>query len=201
MTASIEQAIRDEASKLGFVACGFAAARGHSELGANLSLFIAEGHHGEMSWMEERARQRAAPTALWPDAKSVIALAMSYAPATDPRDLEGEGSVGRISAYAQGRDYHKTVKKGLKALARFMPGPAFWAAVAVRTKIPVPMTAPMPRRVNWNAPRERLSDFFSAVARIASSDLIRPKPPCRGADVAILFPFRTRPNRSRSLTP
>jgi len=120
VTGSIEQAIRDEASKLGFVACGFAAARGHSELGANLSLFIAEGHHGEMSWMEERARQRAAPTALWPDAKSVIALAMSYAPATDPRDLEGEGSVGRISAYAQGRDYHKTVKKGLKALARFM---------------------------------------------------------------------------------
>ena len=27
---------------------------------------------------------------------------------------------GRISAYAQGGDYHKTVKKGLKALARFI---------------------------------------------------------------------------------
>jgi len=24
-----------------------------------------------------------------------------------------------------------------------MPGPAFWAAVAVKTKMPVPMTAPM----------------------------------------------------------
>src|SRR4051794_14911838 len=70
-----------------------------------------------------------------------------------------------------------------------MPGPAFWAAVAVRTKMPVPMTAPMPSRVSWNAPRERLSDFFSAVARIASSDLIRPRPTPRGAAVAILLPL------------
>ena len=50
----------------------------------------------------------------------MIALAMSYAPATDPLALAGEGDRGRISAYAQGGDYHKTVKKGLKALARFI---------------------------------------------------------------------------------
>ena len=58
--------------------------------------------------------------------------------------------------------------------AIIMPGPAFCAASAVSTKMPVPITAPMPSRVSWNAPSERLSDFFSAVARIASSDLIRP---------------------------
>ena len=28
--------------------------------------------------------------------------------------------LGRISVYAQGGDYHKTVKKALKALARFI---------------------------------------------------------------------------------
>ena len=56
-----------------------------------------------------------------------------------------------------------------------MPGPAFWAAVAVSTKMPVPMTAPMPSRVSWKAPSDRLSDFFSAVARMASSDFTRPK--------------------------
>ena len=28
--------------------------------------------------------------------------------------------LGRISIYAQGGDYHKTVKKALKALARFI---------------------------------------------------------------------------------
>src|SRR4029079_3181666 len=71
-----------------------------------------------------------------------------------------------------------------------MPGPAFWAAVAVRTKIPVPMTAPIPSKVSWKAPSERLSDFFSAVARISSSGLTRPRLLARGATVAILLPFR-----------
>src|SRR5687767_9141398 len=73
-----------------------------------------------MGWMEERAEQRVSPLALWPGARSAIALGMSYAPATDPLALADEPSVGRISAYAQGGDYHKTVKKGLKALARFI---------------------------------------------------------------------------------
>ncbi|MCR5875478.1 hypothetical protein LRS10_15600 [Phenylobacterium sp. J426] len=54
-----------------------------------------------------------------------------------------------------------------------IPGPAFWAASAVSTKMPVPMMAPMPSMVSWNAPSDRCSDFFSAVARIASSGLTR----------------------------
>ena len=37
---------------------------------------------------------------------------MSYAPAGDPLALAAEPALGRISAYAQGGDYHKTVKKG-----------------------------------------------------------------------------------------
>jgi epoxyqueuosine reductase len=45
---------------------------------------------------------------------------MSYAPASDPRALAAHPDHGRISAYAQGGDYHKTVKKALKALARFI---------------------------------------------------------------------------------
>ena len=45
---------------------------------------------------------------------------MSYAPASDPMALAAETERGRISVYAQGGDYHKTVKKALKALARFI---------------------------------------------------------------------------------
>jgi len=56
-----------------------------------------------------------------------------------------------------------------------MPGPAFCAASAVSTKIPVPIMAPTPSMVSWKAPSERWSDFFSAVARIASSGFTRPK--------------------------
>jgi epoxyqueuosine reductase len=73
-----------------------------------------------MEWMEARADWRASPLALWPDARSAIALGMSYAPLKDPLALAAHGSHGRISTYAQGSDYHKTVKKALKALARFI---------------------------------------------------------------------------------
>ena len=120
MTMTVEQEIRRQAAELGFVACGFARADAAPQAGAELVQWLSEGRHGEMGWMEERAAQRASPNGLWPEARSVIALAMSYAPATDPLDLADARDRGRISAYAQGGDYHKTVKKGLKALGRWL---------------------------------------------------------------------------------
>jgi epoxyqueuosine reductase len=116
----LQQAIRAHAAELGFVACGFARADAAGDAGEGLRAWLAEGRHGEMRWMEDRAEQRASPNGLWPEARSVIALAMSYAPANDPLALAGHGQLGRISVYAQGGDYHKTVKKALKALARFI---------------------------------------------------------------------------------
>ena len=120
MTMTIEQEIRERARELGFVACGFARADAAPDAGSELHQWLGEGRHGEMVWMEERAGQRAFPKGLWPDARSVIALAMSYAPAADPMALADARDRGRISAYAQGGDYHKTVKKGLKALGRWL---------------------------------------------------------------------------------
>lgn len=118
--ASLKERIRAEAERLGFVSCGFARADAVPEAGERLREWLAEGRHGSMGWMEDRAAQRAAPRGLWPEAKSVIALAMSYAPDGDPRALEASPGRARISVYAQGADYHKTVKKALKALARFI---------------------------------------------------------------------------------
>ena len=117
---SLKERIRAEAERLGFVACGFTRADAVPDAGLRLRAWLAEGRHGTMGWMEDRADQRGHPQALWPEARSVIALAMSYAPAEDPRGLEAEPSRARISVYAQGADYHKTVKKALKALARFI---------------------------------------------------------------------------------
>jgi epoxyqueuosine reductase len=116
----LEEAIRAEAARLGFVACGFARADAADAAGIDLRRWLEAGHHGTMGWMEERAHHRVSPLALWPEAKSAIALGMSYAPVSDPLALAERPEVGRISAYAQGGDYHKTVKKALKALARFI---------------------------------------------------------------------------------
>lgn len=118
--ATLKEAIRAEAARLGFVHCGFAPADAVPEAGEALKAWVAAGRHGSMAWMADRVEQRAHPRVLWPDARSVIALAMSYAPAEDPRRLADAPDVGRISVYAQGGDYHKTVKKALKALARFI---------------------------------------------------------------------------------
>jgi epoxyqueuosine reductase len=116
---NLSKALKAEAARLGFVACGITRADefdGH----AALNDWLAAGHHGTMDWMAARANQRAAPQSLWPDAKTVVALGMSYAPGEDPLRLADVGHVGRISVYAQGADYHDVVKRNLKALARWL---------------------------------------------------------------------------------
>jgi len=117
---TLKEAIRAEATRLGFVACGFTRADAADVAGVELRRWLEAGHHGTMGWMNERAHHRVSAQSLWPDAKSAIALGMSYAPATDPIALAEEPERARISVYAQGGDYHKTVKKALKALARFI---------------------------------------------------------------------------------
>jgi epoxyqueuosine reductase len=118
----LEEAIRGKSRRLGFAACGFARADAADAAGIELERWLEAGHHGTMGWMESRAHHRVSPLALWPEAKSAIALGMSYAPASDPLALAEHPDLGRISVYAQGGDYHKTVKKALKALARFIVG-------------------------------------------------------------------------------
>lgn len=105
---------------MGFAACGVTAAAEDPLRAARLEEWLGDGMHGEMEWMDARAHHRRSPEGLWPEAKRVIALGMSYAPSHDPLALEGQRDRARISVYAQGRDYHDTVKKALKALARWL---------------------------------------------------------------------------------
>jgi epoxyqueuosine reductase len=85
-----------------------------------LGVFLSEGRHGTMSWMEERVHWRGAPQVLWPDAKSVIMLGESYTPDHDPLDVLNMPDRAGISVYAQNRDYHDVLKKKLKRLARWL---------------------------------------------------------------------------------
>lgn len=110
----------DEARRLGFASVGFASAEDDPERARRLHEWIAAGHHGSMGWMEDRADVRQGPQSMWPEAQSVIALGMSYAPQEDPLALEAHPDRARISVYARGRDYHDVVKKALKALARWL---------------------------------------------------------------------------------
>ena len=117
---TLEQRLKAEALRLGFAACAIAPADAAPRSAERLRQWLDAGHHGDMLWMAERAGQRGSPQALWPDVRSVIMLGMSYAPGRDPLALADAHDRGRISVYAQGRDYHDVVKKGLKALARWL---------------------------------------------------------------------------------
>ena len=120
----LRDAIRDEALRLGFDAVGFAAAtlapETRAERLAQLTRFIELGFHGDMGWLGERASERVDPATLWPGARTVVSLALNYAPTTDPRAAQGEPERGAISVYAQGSDYHDVMKTRLKALGRFI---------------------------------------------------------------------------------
>src|SRR3989442_5995717 len=68
----------------------------------------------------ERARgRRLDPSRLLPGARSVIAVAMLYAPAE-----RAAATQGKIARYAGGRDYHDVIRPRLNTLARFIEGAA-----------------------------------------------------------------------------
>lgn len=89
------------------------------EVPERLAAFVEAGYHGQMGWMADRMHWRGNPGALWPEAKSVLMLAESYAPEHDPREVLSMPDRGAISVYAQNKDYHDLVKKRLKRLARW----------------------------------------------------------------------------------
>lgn len=112
--------IREKALALGFDAIGFCPAHLGPEVRARLTDFLAKGYHGEMGWLADRADQRTQPTTLWPEARTVMALGVSYAPEGDPLATLRQPDRGNISVYARHRDYHDLIKGMLKHLAQYV---------------------------------------------------------------------------------
>ncbi|MEO0342462.1 MAG: tRNA epoxyqueuosine(34) reductase QueG [Pseudomonadota bacterium] len=113
--ALISQALRE-----GFSAARICPADAIPDAANRLARFLELGHHGSMAWMAERTAWRGDPTALWPNARSVIMLAENYGPDHNPLDDLKAHDRGVISAYAGGEDYHDVVKKRLKRLGRWL---------------------------------------------------------------------------------
>jgi epoxyqueuosine reductase len=112
--------VRDRALALGFDAVGFCRAELAPHARTRLRDFLAAGQHGDMGWLEARTEQRSHPRALWPEARSVIALGLSYAPDSDPMAPLRQRDRGTVSVYARHRDYHDVMKGMLKHLAQFI---------------------------------------------------------------------------------
>jgi len=113
-------AIKAKAHALGFEAFGVADLDMRWEAGGRLEQFVAEGRHGEMAWMETTLPRRLHPRAMWPEARSAIVLGLNYGPDEDPLAALERKTLGAVSVYAQGQDYHDVTKTRLKTLGRWM---------------------------------------------------------------------------------
>lgn len=84
----------------------------------DITRWLADGHHGEMAWLNEaRTRLATHPQDLLPGARSLVVVGVSYR--TEEPD---DGSGGRIARYAWGGDYHAAMKARLKELAAWLGG-------------------------------------------------------------------------------
>ena len=126
ITAELTNRARAE----GFDAVGIATARADPTQADRLWRFIAEGYHGDMTWLAETAVRRASPLGLWPQARSVVMLAMRYGSGDDPLHWLQAPDRAIISSYAQGADYHDVMKPKLKRIAGWL-GQATAAGVKV----------------------------------------------------------------------
>ncbi len=73
--------------------------------------WLGSGFHADMDWMEARAEERLDIQKLYPAARTVMALACNYWNSDAP---------SLVARYAQGRDYHATMKDRLRTLRRLL---------------------------------------------------------------------------------
>jgi len=117
-TAKTLRALVDrEARGLGFDAIAVTTPEAIPHAAGRLATFVAEGQHGTMDWMAETVARRGDPRTLWPQARSIIMLAMNYAPPGDPLEVLKRPDRAAISVYARNRDYHDVIKGRLKEIA------------------------------------------------------------------------------------
>ncbi|MDR7033753.1 tRNA epoxyqueuosine(34) reductase QueG [Mesorhizobium sp. BE184] len=120
-STSDAQKLRDlierEVHRAGFDAVAFTSPDAAPLAPQRLAQFVADGFHGSMDWIVETLDRRGSPSILWPDARSIVIVAMNYGPDEDPRALQSKPRRGAISVYARNRDYHDLMKGRLKEIA------------------------------------------------------------------------------------
>jgi epoxyqueuosine reductase len=122
---SIEQAIKDQARRLGFTLAGVTTPDPPPHL-LTFERWLEAGRHGEMAYLgDERSQtRRADPRQILPECKSILVLAAPY---SDPKSAEASEELdsgprldGRVASYAWGDDYHNVFLPKLRELVAFI---------------------------------------------------------------------------------
>ncbi len=113
----LTQDLKTEAGRLGFVACGIAEATRLDEEALRLEEWLQAGLHGTMHWMERHFEKRVDPTRLVDGARTVVSVLDNY-----HQDIPhpASPSLGKVSRYAWGDDYHTIVKEKLVQLYNWL---------------------------------------------------------------------------------
>lgn len=116
--AKLAQLIKGWARDLGFQQAAISQP-GPVQTEQQFNDWLAKGYQGEMHYMASHGTKRSRPTELEPGTQSIISLRMDYLPPAAPMaGILANPSLGYISRYALGRDYHKTLRQRLKALVQ-----------------------------------------------------------------------------------
>lgn len=126
--------IKAEAHNLGFFACGIAKAEPvDADEAARFTAWLGRKGHAGMDYMAANTDKRLNPQLLMPGVKSIVCVALSYAPSSRiPADEP------QLAAYALGQDYHYIMKDKLRKLASTLE-------LTERTDNNAAQTAPLPK--------------------------------------------------------
>lgn len=117
--AALAAKIKEFGVNLGFSAVGITDAAVRRDAGRRLARWLDRACHGRMDYMAKNVDLRLFPEKLFPEVRSVVSVRLPYLPAS-----AGAGEcalthpeVAAVARYAQGRDYHKVVRRRLQSLA------------------------------------------------------------------------------------
>jgi epoxyqueuosine reductase len=110
---TLAENIKQRALFEGFNKVGIVGAESLEDEGRRLKEWLARGHHGEMRWMARDLHKRIDPREIFPQARSVVVVALNY---FTPHRHQQSPATGKVSRYAWGDDYHDVVKEKLVSL-------------------------------------------------------------------------------------
>jgi len=114
---SLSLRIKEKAAELGFCKTGIVAANRLETEGGRFFRWLQDGFHGEMAWVNREPEKRVDPKLIFPDARSLVVLAMNY---YTPHEHDDSTPAGKISRYAWGDDYHDVMRERLRELLEWI---------------------------------------------------------------------------------
>ena len=114
----LREKIHEWAEQLGFCQVGFSDTK-LDDHGKRLKDWLKAGLNADMKYMAKYGNMRWTPGSLKPGTKSIISVRINYLEKEpESKRILKDRSKGFISKYAQGRDYHRTIRNKLKLLEK-----------------------------------------------------------------------------------